>query len=520
MITRAFSALARAAVALGIAAAVAFPQCGLAVTVSKGVPKGSEATLDDLQRAVADLSDSTQIANWHNIAGYIGVLGFPEGFRPLHDIIWTRFHGAIDGEALSAVNSAQANMGPVAASSPGALKYLIESTRPSFWKTLPWTDPRQPSGALWLHLSELSIYALGVSGNAEAGQMLARLRQSPYREAQRPAIEAAIREHQRVVQVGGAKRYEALKWGSQGHWRRVVIREVPALGDSATANTPLAGLKLGLALDEDVYAVGQPIIVMACLRNEDSGRVEIPFPSALQFDLRLETREGKRVRPIGYLFGDLPSEDSPTLTLRPSAVQCEVIDLLSRYGAWPGKKHPVAAAAKEHVLPPGQYRLMAVYKPEPHRRRDGAVIIVPSDTVGFEIAPLERFPKEVALLRDFARQGRYEGKPAVGDSAISFARPWLGKFASSRFFMLAYKLGGWWDCRDELDSLVGVLQAARVSPVRQAAVIWYGAKFAPRTYKGMLSWLANLKSRRLGEPQEAAAATWEERLRLLQGRLH
>lgn len=518
MFARGFSTLAIATVAFGIAAALASPQGVLVRGVSADVivpmsaPRVSEPTLDDIPRAVADLNDTTQMRSWQNVAGYLGLIGFPECFHPLHDFIWTKFHGDLDANALSAVYSAQANMGPVAASSHEALKYLIQCTNPYSWKALPWRDPRQPQGELWLSLSQMSIHALGLSGNAEAGQMLARLRQSPYREAQRPAIEEAIREHQRVIRAGGAMQYVASKWRPLGHWWRMAIREVPAARDSAMASSPIAGLKLALALDEDVYAFGQPIMVMACLRNVDSARVEIPS-MAQQLDLRLETSDGGPVTPHRNLLGGLPTADSRRLTLEPSDVQCEVSDLLARYGVWPGKKHPVAAAAGEMVLPPGRYQLVAVYKPEVHRRPDGVVITVASDTVGFEIAPLERFPEEATLLRDFATQGHYDGHVEVGNLPRNFARPWLGRFVASRFFMLAYYLGEWWGHTDNLDSLVSALNVARVSPVRQAAVMWYQAKFDPRTYERQLSELANLKSRRFGAPQEAAARTWELRVR-------
>jgi hypothetical protein len=177
-----------------------------------------EATAADIPLAVAALSDTTQMANWHNIAGYLGFLGFPECFGPLHNFIWSRFRGEV-GSAMSAVYTAQANMGPVAASSPEALRYLIQATAPEFWKSLPWRDPRRTDLELRLAMSEASIYALGMSGTPEAGQMLARLRQWPYRDAQRTSIESAIRTHWLVVRAGGARQYVRKHWGPLAHWR-------------------------------------------------------------------------------------------------------------------------------------------------------------------------------------------------------------------------------------------------------------------------------------------------------------
>jgi hypothetical protein len=177
-----------------------------------------EATAADIPPAVAALSDTTQMANWHNIAGYLGFLGFPECFGPLHNFIWSRFRGEV-GPATSAIYTAQANMGPVAASSPEALRYLIQATAPEFWKSLPWRDPRRTDPELRLAMSEASIYALGMSGTPEAGQMLARLRQWPYRDAQRTSIESAIRTHWLVVRAGGARQYVRKRWGPLAHWR-------------------------------------------------------------------------------------------------------------------------------------------------------------------------------------------------------------------------------------------------------------------------------------------------------------
>ncbi len=159
-----------------------------------------EATLEDMRLAMAVLRDTTEMANWRNVAWYLGELGFSECFEPLRSFVWGKHaHGDPMSYMFDAVSSAQGSIGYVASSYPPALHYLIQSTDPAFWKFLPWRDSRMTGPELRLAMSEASIKALGMSGAPEAEQMLARLRQSPYRESQRSTIEEAIRTHHRVL---------------------------------------------------------------------------------------------------------------------------------------------------------------------------------------------------------------------------------------------------------------------------------------------------------------------------------
>ena len=136
-----------------------------------------------MKLALTLLRDTTQVPNWANIAWYVGESGSPEYFEPLKEFVLGG-HAPIDpGKWFGAITSAQLGIGTIAASSPQALRYLSQSTNPTFWKTFP-QDVR-------LAMSETSIEALGNSGASEARQILLRLRQWPYRESQRDAIEKA-----------------------------------------------------------------------------------------------------------------------------------------------------------------------------------------------------------------------------------------------------------------------------------------------------------------------------------------
>lgn len=192
-----------------------------------------EGTLADMRLAVAVLQDTTKMANWRNIAWYLGSLGFPECFEPLRNFVWnTHAHSDSMRYMFDALCSAQTTIGHVAAEYPHALDYLIQSANPSFWETLPWRETRRTSPELWLALSEASIRALGLSGAPEAGQMLGRLRQWPYKEAQRDAIDEALQTHRRV-------RRERKYFPNHDPWTRFYhLQEMMA---PTTEDVPLAG---------------------------------------------------------------------------------------------------------------------------------------------------------------------------------------------------------------------------------------------------------------------------------------
>lgn len=157
------------------------------------------ATIEDMRLAVAVLQDTTQIASWGNVAWYLGELGLPGSFEALRNFIWdSHEHADTLHVMLGAITSAQASIGHIVGSNPRALDYLIRSTNPTFWKSLPWKDPRRTAPETWLEMSKASIRGLGISGTSEARQMLGRLRQWPYDEAQRATIEEAIKRSHHV----------------------------------------------------------------------------------------------------------------------------------------------------------------------------------------------------------------------------------------------------------------------------------------------------------------------------------
>jgi hypothetical protein len=161
-----------------------------------------EATAEDAKLAAAVLRDTTQIEHWRNVAWYLGELAFSECYDLLRDFVWeTHGHSDTSHYMLDAITSAQASIGHVAASSPAALDYLIQSTNPAFWRSLPWRDSRRTEREMRLEMSKASIKGLGLSGAPEAGQMLARLRQWPFAESQRATVEDAFRRFRNVSRL-------------------------------------------------------------------------------------------------------------------------------------------------------------------------------------------------------------------------------------------------------------------------------------------------------------------------------
>ena len=64
-------------------------------------------------------------ASWANIALTISYVGEPEGFEAIRSFIMDRFHGEVDLETFRALIAAHTTLGPLAARSPAALRYLM-----------------------------------------------------------------------------------------------------------------------------------------------------------------------------------------------------------------------------------------------------------------------------------------------------------------------------------------------------------------------------------------------------------
>jgi len=162
------------------------------------------------------LEDARYKTSWVNIALTISYIGEPEGFEPLRIFITDRFHGEVDLETFQALLAAQTTLGPLAAHSPAALRYLMEGVNPDYWRELPWTFRTYQGTERDLAMSRWSITALSHTGTPQAGLLLEELYRKPYSDRQRDVIAEGLARH-REVSAKGIERY--LAEHATGRWR-------------------------------------------------------------------------------------------------------------------------------------------------------------------------------------------------------------------------------------------------------------------------------------------------------------
>jgi hypothetical protein len=114
------------------------------------------------------LRDNHYRKYWHNVAHSIGAIGDTSYFDTLYTFIWTRFQGPIDEYTVEAVHSAQGSLAPMASISPRALDYLIASTSPSAWTSLPWSARGWPSEYRASILAKSSLIAVAYTDSDRA----------------------------------------------------------------------------------------------------------------------------------------------------------------------------------------------------------------------------------------------------------------------------------------------------------------------------------------------------------------
>jgi len=152
------------------------------------------------------LEDARYKASWANVALTISYIGEPEGFEPLRSFIMDRFHGEVDLETFQALGTAQTTLGPLAAHSPAALRFLMNGVNPDYWRELPWTFRTYQGAERDLAMSRWSITALSHTGTPQAGLLLEELSRKPYSDRQRDVITEGLARH-RVIAAKGIERY-------------------------------------------------------------------------------------------------------------------------------------------------------------------------------------------------------------------------------------------------------------------------------------------------------------------------
>lgn len=146
--------------------------------------------------------DARYKTSWANIALTISYIGEPEGFEALRSFIMDRFHGEVDLETFQALGTAQTTLGPLAAHSPAALRYLMEGVNPDYWRELPWTFRTYEGAERGLAMSRWSITALSHTGAPQAGLLLEELYEKPYSGRQRDVITEGLSRYGEVSAKG------------------------------------------------------------------------------------------------------------------------------------------------------------------------------------------------------------------------------------------------------------------------------------------------------------------------------
>ena len=160
--------------------------------------------------------DARYKTSWASIALTISYIGEPEGFEALRSFIMDRFHGEVDLETFQALIAAQSTLGPLAAHSPAALRYLMNGVNPNYWRELPWTFQTYQGAVRDVAMSRWSITALSLTGTPEAGHLLKKLNRKPYSEMQRDVIAEGLARHKEVSSKG-IENY--LAEHATGRWR-------------------------------------------------------------------------------------------------------------------------------------------------------------------------------------------------------------------------------------------------------------------------------------------------------------
>jgi len=150
----------------------------------------------------AVLRDPNSSQLWANAASAIGILADTTSFDTLRSFVWDRFSGEVDTRTYKALLVAQANIGPMAASSPRALSYLEQTCRPKAWRKLAWQHGPRSGEALWQVMSEMSIQALSLSNSPRAKAILEELRGVDPPLVDRAYLDEAIATNQKVRSLG------------------------------------------------------------------------------------------------------------------------------------------------------------------------------------------------------------------------------------------------------------------------------------------------------------------------------
>lgn len=276
---------------------------------------------------------------------------------------------------------------------------------------------------------------------------------------------------------------------------------------------------LRLELDDSLYAVHQPIVVILSAGGTATDRCEIP---SLQVDggfadIWLTTSTGQAVRRtvedcrIGAVTGP-----PPIIPVEPGHWQVEVENLLFLYGSFVDSGSPIALSYGQFVLGPGEYQVTATLR-MPRVNGTGAPILR-SQTLRFRIAPPESFGQETDALNAFVRKAAFPSTPAFlspdGRRLKILCRQGIQQFFRSRYLMLLYYASDLPDDETPTEGLVREMSRADVSEIRMSAIFWNECKVARKKGDEKAAWLRGMQGSWLKGRVEEVRETWLKRAEL------
>jgi hypothetical protein len=282
---------------------------------------------------------------------------------------------------------------------------------------------------------------------------------------------------------------------------------------SADAST--SGPRLSITLEDSPALQYQTLYVVICVENRTSGTIPDVAPLSpgkgfLQLEL-LRDRDG--------LMESIPLRGpSPTYVARDAGpslaagdAMCEARDLLVYFGEAVNDSGSAFTRLGWPSLPPGKYRLVAVYDLHTGFDRSIQQQRLSADTLQFEVIPISAVPVEERLLAEFmAGTAQYGTKTT---SYFAAARKWLPRFYRSHFLFRIFLESGPEMSRSSIETLLDNLAQHGVSPTKRATLIGIGARVDPRALERDPRTYSKLRAHATSDVERKMINSWEKAAR-------
>ncbi len=296
----------------------------------------------------------------------------------------------------------------------------------------------------------------------------------------------------------------------------VVVSAVLACGEASASlgEAPSStGLQMELQLDGATYLQGQPILVLACVKNDGPYSVYDVAPMDPQFgSLYLSLRQlpgGAELRRYGTFMAHAFNGEG--LKIAAGDQQCEVFNLLNYFGEWPQREDVLSRALAQFSLPPGEYELASEFAVRTGVRSDLKQMVVKAAPVHFRVLPRQSNAAEERLAKTLT-EGQVWSSNYVSDANQRRCREMLPKFMPSAYLVQVF------DCAlplladEEVDSLVASMGGQGINAVRRAAILWRVCARNRLPETARLSWVRSRRTRNVDPVLESVLVSWEGRL--------